>query len=290
MSTLNKYYRKPKAFIDLPSKGLAYDVGEKSILNEVGVMPMTMLNHLTTNNPESLINGYINEELIRDCTTITSIEPKKMFKCDVDALIMGIRMVSVDDTLDVTMRCPSCKKDNEYGINIKNMLSHSTFHEELPYKMQFGDLTLNLLPSTLETSVATEQAFFQDAKNIDHIRKLMEQVSKEEYEDGAEEVIMSHVREIYDIQRQMTETTIKLYADSIHSVETPEEVVEDRDEIYEFVKELSDQDHKVLKDKVKNINAIGIPKTHDLTCNFCQHEFVGPVELNPTDFFGNGSQ
>lgn len=292
MSSLKQYYRKPKAFIEIPSKGMMYDLDQDgSMLNEIGVMPMTTLNRLTTNNPESLINGHVNEELIKDCTTITSIEPKHMFKCDVDALIMGIRMVSVKDTLDISLSCPECKKENEYGINIRNMLGETTFHEKLPYKMSVGELTLNITPTTLESNIKTEQSFFQDAKNIDHIRKLMDELSRrEELDETDNDDVMGYVREIYDIQRQMTVTTIKLYADSVISVDTPDGTVTDRNDIEEFVTELSDEDHQRLKNKVSEINKIGIPKKHTFTCNNCEHVYEGPVELNPTDFFGNGSQ
>ena len=297
MSKLKSYYRKPKAFIDIPSKGALYALNEdQSIMNEIGVMPMTMMNHLTANNPESLINGHVLEEFVRDCTTITNIEPRKMFKCDIDALIMGIRMVSVDDTLDLSLSCPSCKKENDYAINLRGMLSEMTTHEELPYKLKLDDLVLNVIPSTLESAINTEQAFFQDAKAIDEVRKIMDKMKdnvddKGNIDEGVTDEIMGYVKDIYDIQRQMAETTIKLYADSVYSVTIPgDEEVTDREEIFDFVSNLSDKDHTLLKNKVRDINMIGVPKEHNFTCSHCKHEFTAPVELNPTDFFGNGSQ
>jgi len=296
MTKLTSYYRKPKAFIEIPTKGELYQLNEdSSMMGEVGVMPMTMMNHLTANNPESLINGNVIEELIKDCTTIKHISPRELYKCDIDALLMGIRMVSVDDTMDVTIPCPECTKEGDYAINLKGMLSEMTFHEELPYKLKIDDLVLNITPTTLESSVNTEQSFFQDAKSIDQIRKLMDAIRDNvdddgDIEEGVTERIMEHVNDIYAIQRKMTETTIKLYADSVISVTTPEGDVEDRDEIFDFVKNLSDADHKRLKDKVKEISMIGIPKIQNFTCVQCKHEFSHKVELNPTDFFGNGSQ
>lgn len=296
MTTLRKYYRKPKAFIPIPTQGRLYELNEdQSMLGEVGVMPMTMMNHLTANNPESLINGNVVEELITDCTDIKNIPPRKLYKCDVDALLMGIRMVSVNDTMDVTVSCPNCKKENDYGINLKGMLAEMTVHEELPYKLPIDDLILNITPTTLDASVNTEQSFFQDAKSIDQIRKLMDSIRQSvdeqgDIEEGMTDRIMEHVNDIYAIQRNMTETTIKLYSESIHSVTTPDGEVSDRDEIFDFVKNLSDDDHKRLKAKVKEINTIGVPRTQKFTCTHCEHQFEHKVELNPTDFFGNGSQ
>ena len=140
-----------------------------------------------------------------------------------------------------------------------------------------------------------EQSFFQDAKSIDQIRNLMDTIGKNvnddgEIDEGVSDKVMGYVNEIYSIQRNMTETTIRLYADSIQSVSTPDGDVYDRDEIFDFVKNLSDNDHKQLKNKVKEISAIGIPKSQMFTCVQCKHEFSHRVEMNPTDFFGNGSQ
>lgn len=290
MSSLKAYYRKPKAFIELPSQGLMYEQSEDgSMLGEIGVMPMTMMNHLTTNNPESLINGHVLEELIRDCTTITSIPPRNLFKCDVDAIVVGIRMVSVSDTLDVTIPCPKCDKETDYGIDLRAMLAETTTHSELPYDLEFGDLTLKIIPTTLDTSINTEQSFFQDAKSIDQISRAMDSLQKQDSEE-VNDTIIEKVKEIYDIQRAMTETTVRLYANSIAYVKTPDSEVYDRDDIFEFVKGLSDEDHNRLKDKVREISEVGIPKTRKFTCSHCEHEFEAPVELNPTDFFGNGSQ
>lgn len=296
MSNLKAYYRKPKAFIEIPTRGLMYNLNDdQSIMDEVGVMPMTMLNHLTVNNPESLINGHVLEELIRDCTTITNIPPRKLYKCDVDALIMGVRMVSVDDTLDLTLACPKCNKESEFAVNLRNMIANMTYHDELPYKLKLDDITLNITPTTLESSINTEQAFFQDAKAIDQIRKIIDKMRENvdddgSYDEGITEEIMDHVHEMYNIQQNMTKTTIKLYADSVHSVVTPDGEETDRNEILDFVQHLSDQDHKKLKKLVKDISEIGIPRTHKFGCTHCKHEFIAPVELNPTDFFGNGSQ
>ena len=47
MTKLTSYYRKPKAFIEIPTKGELYQLNEdSSMMGEVGVMPMTMMNHL----------------------------------------------------------------------------------------------------------------------------------------------------------------------------------------------------------------------------------------------------
>lgn len=289
MSSLKKYYRKPKAFIQLPTQGLLYDLQEDgSMMGEVGVMPMTMLNHLTANNPESLINGHVLEELVRDCTTIQNVEARNMYKCDIDALVMGIRMVSVDDTLDVSVSCPKCEKETDFGIDLKGMLAEMSVHETIPYDLEVEELVLKIVPTTLNSSINTEQAFFQDAKNIDQIRTMMEELRKDD--DVSDEDVMEKVKSIYEIQHNMTETTIQLYADAILYVATPEENVYDRKEIYELVKGLSDSDHTRLKDKVRQVSEIGIPRKQSFTCSHCEHKYDAPVELNPTDFFGNGSQ
>lgn len=292
---LTKYYRKPKAFISLPSKGKFYqlDESEQSMLEEVGVLPMTMLNQLSANNPESLVNGNTVEELIRDCSTITSVEPRKMFKCDIDALIMAIRMVSFEDAMNITMQCPKCNEEHTYGIDLAAMLSEATYHEELPYKMSLtenSDITLYLTPTTLESALKVDQMLFQDAKEIDMIRKSIPESNKETGKFENEEELKSYITNIQDIHRRMTMSTIDLFATSIVEAETPEGSTYDHDEITHFVSNLNEKDYALLKEKIEDINKIGIPKKRAFTCASCEHVFDGPVEVNPTDFFGNGSR
>lgn len=301
MSTLRKYYRKPNAYITLPSKGILYTLNseEKSVMEEIGVLRMTMMNQLAANNPESLINGQTVEELIKDCTTIQNVEPRKMLKCDVDALIMGIRMVSVEDVMNLELVCPKCETQQTYGVDLSRMLSEMTYHEELPYNFTLpttGDMNLKVIPSTLESALRVDQSFFQDAKEIDAIRRSLKANydSNKITEDEMEELqsqMKSHVDRIHEIQLNMTMNTLQLYADCIVSVTTPDgDEVDDNNEILDFVTTLTQEDHDALKSKIAEINKIGIPKNQDFQCPSCEHEFNAPVEINPTDFFANGSR
>ncbi len=300
MTDLRKYYRKPNAFVTLPSKGALYRLAddEVSMMDEIGVLRMTMMNQLSTNNPESLINGHAVEELIRDCTTIKHVNPRNMFKCDVDALIMGIRMVSVNDELSIELPCPKCEAKETYGVSLSAMLADMTHHDELPYSFPLptmGEIVLNLIPSTLESSLRVDQTFFTDAKEIDHIRRnIKSSTTKQDItEDEIEQLqteMKRHVDRIHEIQRNMTVNTIRLYTDCIESVTTPEGVVENPEEIFDLVMSLVKEDIDGLKDKITEINSVGIPKTKQFVCPSCEHEYTAPVEVNPTDFFGNGSR
>lgn len=300
MSNLTKYYRKPKAYITLPSKNALYNFNseEKSMMDEVGVLRMTMMNQLTTNNPESLINGSAVEEIIRDCTTIKGIEPRQLLKCDVDALIMAIRMVSIEETMDINMACPKCDNEQTFGIDLQSMLSAMTYHETMPYKLPLPtipDLVLNIVPSTLNTSLNIDQSYFQDAKEVEFIRRSMSkktsEVEKNEEElDRLSEEMKQYVNQVHEIQKRMTFSTLNMYAESILYIDTPDGVVDDRNEIFDLVVSLCKEDHEALKAKLTEINSIGIPKKQTFTCQSCEHSFEAPVEVNPTDFFANGSQ
>lgn len=300
MSNLTKYYRKPKAFITLPSKSAMYNFSsdEKSMMDEIGVLRMTMMNQLTTNNPESLINGSAVEELIRDCTTVKGIEPRDMLKCDVDALIMAIRMVSIDETMDISMPCPKCETEQTFGVDLQGMLSAMTYHEEMPYKVPLPtspEIILHIVPSSLNTSINIDQTYFQDAKEVEFIRRSMAKktsdVNKTEEElEKLSEEMKNYVNQVHEIQKRMTFSTLNMYAECILYVEMPEGTVDDKKEILDLVASFCKEDHDALKSKLTEINSIGVPKTQNFTCQTCEHVFEAPVEVNPTDFFGNGSR
>ena len=89
MNQLNKYFRKPKIYIKLPTGGKFNPEMETTVLDEVGVLPMTALDEITLKNPDALLNGEAIVNVIKSCCPDIP-EPKKMCNIDVEALFLAI--------------------------------------------------------------------------------------------------------------------------------------------------------------------------------------------------------
>ena len=99
-----------------------------SILNEVGVMPLNVLHQLSLKNPEKLYNGSAIEEIITDCTTIKTIPPRSLLKCDVDFLLMGIKIATTGDVDRVSCQCPHCGDEHSQEMFRSNIICKNTNH------------------------------------------------------------------------------------------------------------------------------------------------------------------
>jgi len=295
MSALKKYYRKPKLYIELPSGFNFYEDGfissnDISSNNEVGVLPMTTMNDLMLKNPEALLNGTAIENLIKDSTTLSDVDVKKMIKSDVDVLLVAIKLASQGEEQEIELTCPKCEHEQTYSRNLKNLLSEVQPHEK-EYKINHENLdglTVYLRPSSFQDALTLDAHAFEEQKKITQIRQNLNQMlSEKEIEEEDEVKFLSSIHEIF---KDLTMSTMDVYANCIQRIVTEDgEVETDRDEIYEWLKQLDNKSFEAIRDKLIEINKHGVRSEEKIKCVECGHEWDQPFDTNPTDFFGTGS-
>lgn len=297
MSSLKKYYRKPSLFIELPS-GLNFYSKEffgdqdLSSLREVGVMPMTTMNELMLKNPESLINGVAIEELIKDSTTLSQVNPKHLFKCDVDALLTGIKIASQGSIQEIELTCPNpkCKHESTFSRDLKQVLASIKKHEpEYPVTLKnVPDITIYLKPSTFEDNLILEANAFEEQKKITQIKKNINEMTRtQEIEEEDEIKFLTMIHEIF---RDITMSTIHIYANAVLKIVDVEgEEFTDREEIIEFLNQLDTDSFSTIRENLEEINSLGLDDLEKVQCSECEHEWTHPFDTNPTDFFATGS-
>ena len=93
---LKKYFRQPKIYLRLPSKGNFYPKGVLDFpeSGEIPVYAMTARDELIIKTPDALINGESTVEVIKSC--IPNIkDPWKMPNIDTDAILIAIRIAKI---------------------------------------------------------------------------------------------------------------------------------------------------------------------------------------------------
>lgn len=307
MSILNRYKNRPKLFVTLPSKNNFYnfDAEHLSVLQEVGTMPLTIIHQLSLKNPEKLFNGAVIEEIIHDCTTIKEIPARNLLKCDVDYLLMAVKIATSGDTEDITCSCPKCGDEQIQTINLELLLSTSKVHEKSYYvdintgldddRESEGILRVYIRPSTFGETLRLEQEIFEDKKAMNAIYSALENMAEDDVTEEVESDVFTKVNRILT---ELTIDTMNIYAESILRIvildkdgnETPEQET-DKVEIYNFLKELGSPEHLRIKDKMEEINSMGIDRKIAMTCenSECEHEWEYVYEVNMTDFFGEDS-
>ena len=120
---LSNWYRQPKIYIRLPSKGEYYakDALDISTTGDYAVYAMTAKDELMFKTPDALLNGQSTVEVLKSCIPAIQ-DPWKMPSIDVDAALVAVRIATYGEKMEVSTNCPSCAAENDYEINLNNWL------------------------------------------------------------------------------------------------------------------------------------------------------------------------
>lgn len=168
---LTKFYRQPKIYLTLPSKGQYYPEGALEMPDggELPVFAMTAKDELTLKTPDALLNGAATVELIQSC--IPAIKNAwAMPVLDLDACLVAIRIATYGEAMDITATAPNTKTPQEYTIDLRNVLDRYSSAVYVPNFM-FEDLKIEIQPLSYkdfsQVSIQTfeEQRIFSIVNN-----------------------------------------------------------------------------------------------------------------------------
>ena len=168
---LTKFYRQPKIYLTLPSKGQYYPEGALEMPDggELPVFAMTAKDELTLKTPDALLNGAATVELIQSC--IPAIKNAwAMPVLDLDACLVAIRIATYGEAMDITATAPNTKTPQEYTIDLRNVLDRYSNAVYVPDFM-FEDLKIEIQPLSYkdfsQVSIQTfeEQRIFSIVNN-----------------------------------------------------------------------------------------------------------------------------
>ena len=272
---LQKYFRQPKVYMSLPSKGLYY--GEQALQGDytnVPVFGMTGMDEIIMKTPDALFNGEATVKVIESCCPYIK-NAKEMPSIDVDAMLVAIRIATYGNEMDLRHICPACKTENEYTIDLQKVLDYFS-SQSFDGKITVGDLTIVIKP------LVYSQISKFNVENY-QLQKMLYQLGQVESagdEDKTQEITNGIYQRISDMQ-------IELFLTSIDSIQTPDGPVTDGEMISEWMKNSDNEFFATIKTKLETNKAQwDMPKQH-ITCSNCQHESDVEVTMDQASFFLN---
>jgi hypothetical protein len=270
---LQKYFRQPKIYMALPSKGLFYPPG--SLLgdyNNVPIFGMTGMDEIIMKTPDALFNGESTTKVIESCCPYIS-DASVIPSTDVDALLVGIRIATYGGEMELTHSCPACKSENEFVVDLQKILD---YYSSVTFdgKIQIDELTITIRPLSYAEVTAFNMENFK-------LQKMLYQLSKAE---AAEDE--TKTQEVNDsIYKRISEMQVELFLISIDNIQVNGEIVTDGDTIAEWLQNSDRKFFKAIKQKLEsNKEMWNMPKQH-VTCSNCQHEADVEVTLDQANFF-----
>ncbi len=269
---LANWYRQPKIYIKLPSKGNFYPEGslDKSVSGDYPVFAMTAKDELMMKTPDALLNGNSTVEVIKSCIP-SILNPWEMPSLDVDAVLIAIRIATYGEEMDVSANCPHCTAENNYSIPLiqwLDSLNTIDYKDNLPV----DQLTIHIRPfNYLEMTR-------NSLKALEH-QKIFAVINDEEMSD--EEKLEKFGKSFI----KLTELTVDLIASCIKRIDTPDGFSEDQSQIKEFLHNAPKEVFEKVSNHVTDLKSKMEMPVQTVKCGDCSQEYLMPVIMDHSNFF-----
>lgn len=267
---LKKYFRQPKIYVDLPSRGIFCEPG--TIIGDTESMPiygMTGMDEIILKTPDALLRGESTVKVIESCCPVVK-NAWNLSILDLDLLLVAIRIATYGNNMSVTHKCPHCTAENDFELDMGNIINH---FKQCTYdgKIVLKDLIINLKP--LDYKTWTE---FQ-VKSFTMQRQVM-QASQLEDADEMQKILKGLFEQLGVIQR---ETIIC----QIDTVEVAEGVVDQRTFIQEWVENSEQVIFEEIKKRIETTRKRWDIPEMAVTCPDCGKDSTVAISVDQSDFF-----
>lgn len=273
---LHQYFRTPKLYIKLPSRGQFYhkDFMKLSVNQELAVYPLTAIDQIMLKTPDAMLNGESLLKVVKNCVPDVS-DVKQLVEPDINSILLAIKIASSGPSLSYTTACPSCSAENNYNIEIQSFLDTQTYVDPDSQLTIDDALVVHVRPYNFE------QRNLQLLNEIEESQSLKLLNSNEELNETQK------MQELGNLVNSMANRTFELVSKSITHVTITQtgEQVTDPKFIEEFVKSISSTQANAIIDHIKELNRSGIKSETQFVCESCTHEWTAPVDFDPTSFF-----
>jgi len=282
MSTnpLSKYFRKPEIYVKLPSAGKFNPEIPQTVLDEIGVCPMTAIDEITMKNPDALLNGEALISVIKSC--VPSIpDPRRLPNIDAEALYLAIQYATYGEEITHTHKCEKCEEVNEFSIDINYILDKFPELSDIE-PIEWDGLKIHVRPSSVE-SITRLSLIELEQKKI--VANVSANAGKDLDEDNGDKL----TKTLYSSFKKIASLNVDLLGNVVDKIETPDGVVSDYDQIVEFLynvpSTLVDEISKLARTISKRPKETSEFEFH---CPECEHKQVVALEVNPVNFFKTG--
>jgi hypothetical protein len=269
---LSKYFRKPTIYVQIPTGGRFNPEIDKTILDEIPVLPMNAIDEISMQNPDELLNGEALINLIKSC--VPSIpNPRELCNIDAELLYLAIKYATYGKNIQHLHTCTECKEQAEYNIDINKILDRFPDIQAVD-PVEYEDLKIHIHPPKVES--LTRLALI----DVEQHRILN---SMKETAEGGDEMEMA--KQFAISFRKVSTQTISLLISSISQIETPDAIVTNEKEIGEFINNIPTGIIKEIDEKIAKLSKKpeGLT-TFEFICEKCQHPDAVTFELNPVNF------
>ena len=273
---LRQFFRRPAVYLKLPSRGQYWAPGSLDLPEngELPVYPMTAIDEISYRTPDALFNGQAVINVIQSCVPGIK-DAGKIPSMDLNALLVGIRIASYGNNMDIASTCPECQNEDDFSADLRVILDN--LHcPDYNKQMDLGDLQIIFKPSTYEEQTKSAMEQFER-------QRFLQQMSEGDMSDEERNKVLA------ESLKQITNLTINLISKSIAAIQVPGAVVTDIEQIKEFLQQSDRTLFRKIRDHVIDLTQGSQIKPLNVECSECHHKYQQEINMDMTSFFDAAS-
>lgn len=269
---LQQYFRQPKIYINLPSKGIFMPQGSfQGETTNIPIFGMTGMDEIMMKTPDALLTGTSTVKVIESCCpqikdawTISNI--------DIDCLLAAIRIATYGNTMEVNHVCSACGTDNTYPVDISGILDHFT-NARYDNEIVLDDFKIYIKPLNYRMSSEFAQRNFAIGQQMNQLVSIAD-----------EEERKNKTSELFE---QLAVLQNDIFVEGVDSVEIKGQSVTEHAYIREWLENSDVTVFDRIKQQISKNQDAWLTPEYDLMCENCQHTDKVRIGLDQSNFFGN---
>ena len=235
---LRKYFRQPKVYLNLPSRGKFYPEGviDMPETGELPVFAMTAKDELLIKTPDALLNGQATVDVIKSCIP-NIINPWQMPSVDLDACLVAIRIATYGEKLEITTKVPNLGEDRMFEVDLREILNNLVT-PEFENTLVSNDINVELRPLSYREFTDSNLKTFEE-------QRIFSLVNDDDMDDATK---LSRFNTSF---KKLTDLTVTMMSKSIASLTIGDTTVTNQDHISEFIDNVDKEFFKDITDHLE---------------------------------------
>jgi hypothetical protein len=267
---LQQYFRQPKIFISLPSKGVWTNPGTiQGDTTHLPVFGMTGMDEIIMKTPDALLTGDSTAHVIGSCCPNIK-DPWDISVTDIMLILAAIRISTYGDSMVVHNVCNKCQSENQYQMDLNKVIEHYMACK-FQTTVTLDNMIIRIKPLSYRDSTEFNLRNFRLQQQIEQVSAMEEQSTQQD-----------KYKELY---QEIGNVQVDILKKAIEDIEVEGQRVTERSFIEEW---LLNCDKSVI-DAIRQLNIANndtwAPPKFQVECDSCQAETEIRIELDESNFF-----
>lgn len=267
---LQQYFRQPKIFIGLASKGIYNEPGSLTgNLESMPVFGMTGMDEIIIRTPDALLSGESTVKVLESCCP--SIKNGwDISTLDTNLLFTAIRIATYGNMMAVTHTCPGCNNENDYDLDLGKAVEHYS-NCKFDNRVVVDNLVIKIRPLNYRQNTDINIKNFQMQQQLSQVESISDPTEQQ--------------KKINELFAAIGLIQNDMITDCVDSVEIETTNVTERGHIKEWLENCDKSIFDSIKKQIEENQKTWLLPNYKVKCKKCDKDNEVSIELDNSNFF-----